>query len=320
MSLWDQLSLTSQKTSISQNHGIWNEMYNATVGSMFELSAIIQGRADSVKDNFRNDISSYKNFMYPFRGFVEFLSSYRYWGYAAIIGSCYIILFIMLTTLYATFLLPILSTWQIVLLGPIGLVISIMQMILQCNLWTVRGTKWFVLPVVKEDIFDTCLRRRNHGALLNTLKLRPFPVPPSYKKNDLEFWIYQIPIQVFLVLCSISRSFFIIVLSLVPIIGPTIAVVLLSPSRSYNYYNTWMTRLRMTYKMKCDSYYEKLGQHMAFGLSSGIFELFPLISIAGMCSNVIAAALLVEDEIKHDRVALSQAELAEIRLRSVPQD
>ncbi|AAS51894.1 ADL027Wp [Eremothecium gossypii ATCC 10895] len=316
MSLYDQRSLSSQRTSISQNHGFWNELYNATVGSLFELSTVVTARAGALRKNFWDDFTNYRNYLYPIRGFCEFLKWPRYWGFGLIVGFCYALLFIMLTALYFTFLLPILSAWQVVLLGPIGMVISIIQMVLQCNMWTVRGVKWFVLPVIKEDLFDTYLRRKGYGRLLNTLKQRSFPVVPTYRKNHLEFWIYQIPLQVFLFVCSVTLTIFIIALSMVPIIGPTFATILLSPRRSFNYYNTWMNQLRMTRQMKCDSYYEKLGQHMAFGLSCGFFELFPVLSIIGICSNVISTALVVEDEIDQRRIALDSAELASIATTS----
>ncbi|AET41634.1 uncharacterized protein Ecym_8361 [Eremothecium cymbalariae DBVPG len=314
MSLWNQRSFNSQKTSISQNHGISNELYNATIGSLFELSVIIGYRVEAVRKNFRKDICNVRSYVYPILGFGEFLKSYRYWGFAGIIGVCYMLLFLMLTTFYATFLLPILSAWQVVLLGPIGMVISIIQMVLQCNLWSVRGVKWFVLPVVREDIFDTYLRKKGYGRVLDVLKLRSVPVPPTYHKNHLEFWIYQIPIQIFLVTCSISNSIFIVAFSLIPIIGPTTAVILLSPKRSYNYYNTWMKQLRMTRKMKIDSYYEKLGHHMAFGLSCGLFELFPLLSVIGICSNVISTALYVENEIQTTLVNIDMSELENLQI------
>lgn len=229
---------------------------------------------------------------------------YRYWYYGLVIGICYLILFIALVWLYAAFLLPILASWQVVLLGPVGLVVAIAQMIIQCNTWAIRGIRKFVLPKFTADILELVLIRKGHGEALKALKMRQLPAYPELHLNHIEFWIHDVPFNTFSYIRWALVFLFITLISLIPIVGPFIANVLQIPDRAYSYYDVWMTRRRLSDKAKRDEYYSRLGQLWAFGLTAGLLELIPGFAALLMISNVIAIGVWAHDDIIFKRVQI----------------
>lgn len=206
--------------------------------------------------------------------------------------------------MYAAFLLPILAGWQILLLGPVGLAIAVLQMLLQCNAWTSRGVRNFVLPKFTNDIFELTLLRKGQIETLNSLKRRQLPACPELHLNNIEFWIHDVPFNTFSFLRWLFVFIFITLISLLPIVGPLAATILQTPDRAYGYYDVWMIRRRLSDKAKRDEYYSRLGQLWAFGLTAGLLELIPGFSALLMISNVIAVGVWANDDIKLKRVQL----------------
>lgn len=291
-------------TSIREHQSFSEELYNATVGFLYELSATLRWRVYTVRKNFFNDIRSLKGYTYPIAGLFEFFSWYKYWWYSLVLGCSYIFLFSILCTLYFIFLLPILSGMQIATLGPIGMILAMVQMFLQCNTWTVRGVKEFVLPTVVQDILELYLRKSGCGNKLDHLKMQQIPEVPELKAYQLEFWINYVPFEILTYKRWIVTNILLGLLSLIPIVGPILVNILDSPERAFDYYDMWMIRLRLGDKAKRDKFYEKLGQHFAFGLVAGFLEFFPLISVFGLCSNVLAIAISAKDELNSGEVKI----------------
>lgn len=215
---------------------------------------------------------------------------------------CYMILFIILIWIYATFLLPILAGWQIILLGPIGLFIAIVQMILQCNTWTLRGIKNFVLNIFTDDIFELTLLRKGQAESLKNFKMRQLPAGPELHLNHIEYWIHDVPFNTFSFLRWLFVFIALTLISLIPIIGPFTTNFLQTPDRAYGYYDVWMSRRRLSDKAKRDEYYSRLGQLWAFGLTAGLLELIPGFSALLMISNVIGVGIWAHEDIKFKRV------------------
>lgn len=190
------------------------------------------------------------------------------------------------------------------LFGPVGLVIAITQMVLQCNIWTLRGIRNFVFPIFNDDIFELTLLKKGQLKTLQILKMRQLPAGPELHLNHIEFWIHDVPFNTF----SFLRWGFVFIalalISLIPIVGPFTANLLQTPDRVYGYYDVWMRKRRLSDKAKRDEYYSRLGQLWAFGLISGLLELIPGFSAILMITNIIAIGIWAHDDIKHSRVQI----------------
>lgn len=234
----------------------------------------------------------------------EFATYYRFWYYSAVLAFIYACLYLLLLWLYFSFLFPIVLVSNVFLFGPAGLQIAIVQMTLQSNMWTVRWIKAFVFPIFQDDIFYLFLLRKGHSDTLRLLKMRQIPALPELHLNHIEYWIHDVPFNIF----SFSRwlvvNLVLVLVSLVPVIGPVASNILLTPDRAYSYYSVWMKRRRLSDKAKRDEYYSKLGQLWAYGLMSGFLELIPGFAAVGLTSNIIAIGVWAHDDIKYNRIEL----------------
>lgn len=195
-------------------------------------------------------------------------------------------------------ILPILLAWATVTMGPIGVIIVHIQWLLQSNAITVIVSKQLVMPTIMDDLFDSVLKvcGREEFLLRAKMVLSPQVLKKSWK--SLEFWINDLPLIILRQIYHWCTSLLLVLISLIPLLGPTIVNQLLSPKRGYFYSQRYLKQLKLSEKQRNDRFYEHFGQYTAFGMMSGVMEFIPFISIITMTSNVVAGALWAADDIK----------------------
>lgn len=86
-------------------------------------------------------------------------------------------------SLYVT-LVPLLVTWAILLLGPLGVILVHIQWILQTNVLTAFVCRTLVLTHITNQIFDISLVLQDQDEFLNEVKVLPKPQKPHRKIDE----------------------------------------------------------------------------------------------------------------------------------------
>ncbi|SCU80253.1 LAME_0B02212g1_1 [Lachancea meyersii CBS 8951] len=259
-------------------------------------------RAEYVRKNFLSDLFVDQTYVYPILGFFKFLVTPSFWLYSLVLAFCFACIFITVAALYYFFLVPILLTWAVTTLGPIGFVVVHVQWLLQSNAVAVALTNILIAPVFANSIFDAALAKMGHSEFLESAKKLPIASLKQVSWTSLEFWLVVLPGKIISLKLKVASRLFLSVLSLIPIIGPTIANQLLSPKRGFAYNRRLYDLKNLNGTQVKDKFYEHLGQYTAFGMMAGLLELIPVMSIVTVPSNIIAGALWASNELKKNRI------------------
>ncbi|SCU82038.1 LAFA_0C08702g1_1 [Lachancea sp. 'fantastica'] len=276
---------------------------NFITGEKFSSQLVnkFRRRAEYVGTNFLTDLFVDQTYFYPVMGFFKFLVTPSFWLYSLVLAFCFACIFATVAALYYLFLVPILLTWAVTTLGPIGFIIVHVQWLLQSNAIAVSLTNILISPVFANSIFDAALAKMGHSEFLENAKKLPVAPLKTVTWKSPEFWFVVVPSKIVSLKLRVLSSVFLSVLSLIPIIGPTVANQLLSPKRGFSY-NKRLYELRSLNSAQVkDKFYEHLGQYTAFGVMAGLLELIPVMSILTIPSNFIAGALWASDELKKNQ-------------------
>ncbi|CEP63994.1 uncharacterized protein LALA0_S09e07228g [Lachancea lanzarotensis] len=258
-------------------------------------------RAGYVGSNFLTDLFVDQTYFYPIMGFFKFLVTPSFWLYSLVLAFCFACIFVTVAALYYFFLVPILLAWAVTTLGPIGFIIVHVQWLLQSNAIAVSLTNILISPVFSNSIFDAALTKMGHSDFLESAKKVLIAPLKKLTWKSPEFWFVVVPSKIGSLKLKVFSSVFLSVISLIPIIGPTIANQLLSPKRGFSYNRRLFELKSLNGSQIKDKFYEHLGQYTAFGVMAGLLELIPVMSILTIPSNIIAGALWASDELKKNQ-------------------
>ncbi|SCU96482.1 LAMI_0F06700g1_1 [Lachancea mirantina] len=263
-----------------------------------KCSMKLRRRVGFVFRNFAYDLAVEETYKYPILGLFKFSISPSLWFYSVILAFSYFCIFVMVAALYYLFILPILLTWAVAAMGPIGFIIVHIQWLLQSNAIAVALTKILIFPVFFASLFDTVLFKLGNEQFLREAKYLPQITSKKISKTSPEFWFGVFPLKVISASFHFLVKVFFMVLSLIPIIGPTAVNQLMSPKRGYAYADRYFKLRKNTAEEKNDAFYEHLGKFTAFGMMAGALELVPLVSLITIPSNIVGGAMWVSDEIQ----------------------
>ncbi|CAI4050995.1 Rrt8p SKDI_15G1120 [Saccharomyces kudriavzevii IFO 1802] len=257
-------------------------------------------RYNLAKKNFIKEVFSSGAFIYPFLGFYEVLTNPVYWKHIFLFALCYAIIFITIAGLFYVALVPLLVTWAILLLGPLGVVLVHIQWILQTNVLTAFVCRTLVLTHITNQIFDISLVLQDQDEFLNEAKILPKPQRPHRKIDEPDavrnfntvkgHWVFKIPRLFFRFLFKMSNFTSLTLLSLIPIIGPILANQIMAPRRTFTYLQRYFLLKGFTKKQAKDFQYEHYASFICFGMSAGLLELVPFFTIVTISSNTVGAA------------------------------
>ena len=182
-----------------------------------------------------------------------------------------------------------------------GFIIVHVQWLLQSNALAITLTKILISPVFANNIFDATLANMGHTDFLERAKHLPAAPLKKHSWKTLEFWTVVLPSKIVSLKFSITTSVLLSVLSLIPIVGPTIVNQLKSPKRGFSYGSRYYTLKNLGGAQLKDKFYEHLGEYTGFGMMAGLLELIPVMSIITIPSNIIAGALWASNELKKDQ-------------------
>ncbi|SCU90921.1 LADA_0F07118g1_1 [Lachancea dasiensis] len=265
---------------------------------------VIQGklkrRLGYIRSNFIPELFADKAYIYPVMGFFKFLVTPSFWLYSFVLGFCFACIFVTVATLYYLFVLPVVLIWAVTTLGPIGFVIVHIQWLLQSNAVAITLTNILITPVFSNSIFDAVLERLGHSDFLDNAKR--LPVAPLRKMSwkSPQYWLVFLPGQIISFKLKIATTILLSAVSLIPIIGPTLVNQILSPKRGFSYSRRLYVLKNLNPTQLKDKFYEHLGQFTGFGITAGLLELIPIMSIITIPSNLIGGALWASNELKKD--------------------
>lgn len=209
-----------------------------------------------------------------------------------IFAGCYLTIFVTIGVLYYVILVPTILAWAIVTLGPLGAVIVHIQWLLQTNALTALVCRNIILTHINNQIFDITLYLYGQKDFLRRAKYIKVikKEDPQFNWTTPEFWIISVPawitglIRKLLILAMLAS------ISVIPLVGPTVANQLISGRRAFSYMGRYFTLKGISRAQAKDFEYQHLGLFLSFGMAAGLLEIIPLFSIITITSNTVGAA------------------------------
>lgn len=268
-------------------------------------------RYELLRKNFVKEIFNSRAFIYPFLGFYEVLTNPVYWKHILLFAVCYALIFVTIAGLFYVTLVPLLVTWAILLLGPLGVILVHIQWILQTNVLTAFVCRTLVLTHITNQIFDISLVLQDQDEFLNEVKVLPKPQKPHRKIDEPDAVrnfntikgsrIFKIPRLLFRMFFKVSNFTSLTLLSLIPIVGPILANQLMAPKRTFTYLQRYFLLKGFSKKQAKDFQYEHYASFICFGMSAGLLELIPFFTIVTISSNTVGAAKWCSSLLKGER-------------------
>ncbi|SCU84802.1 LANO_0C02432g1_1 [Lachancea nothofagi CBS 11611] len=288
------------KAGINQNS---QETTEAFAGTTFisVLADKFRRRFGFVRTGFLPGLFVDQTYVYPLLGFFKFLVTPSFWLYSLVLAFCFACIFVTVAALYYFFILPIILVWAVATLGPIGFVIVHIQWLLQSNALAITLTNILIAPVFANSIFDAVLAKLGHAEFLENAKKLPVTPSKVISWKSLDYWLIVLPGKIITLKIKIATTIFLSLLSLIPVIGPTLVNQLLSPKRGFSYSRRLYVLKNLSSGQIKDKFYEHLGQYTAFGMMAGLLELIPVMSIITIPSNLIAGALWASNELNKNQ-------------------
>lgn len=173
-------------------------------------------------------------------------------------------------------------------MGPMGIIIVHIQWLLLSNNLATRVCKNLISANLNDHIFKLTILVNDENLLLR--------VRQKAQCKNLRKVILNPTFQVYITGIDLLKTFIwrsvLFLISLIPIIGPFIANQLSSVKRSFNYTKFYFFNLKNLSPEQAIHYkYLHLTSFICFGMSAGLLEFLPLLSVLTMTSNIVGAAL-----------------------------
>lgn len=226
-----------------------------------------------------------------------------YWRQLCVFALSYTAIFTTIGAIYYIVIFPVLLTWAVMTLGPLGFILAHIQWLLQTNALTALICRKIILTYMSNQIFDTALYLHGQSDFLISTK---FITVPSNSDNQIhwsmtEFWTFIVPLWVLDSVRKILVAIILAGISLIPLIGPPVVNQLISSRRASSYMSRYFILKGSDPKEIKNYEYEHLGLFYSFGMAAGILEFLPVFSIITMTSNTVGAARWSIDIIKKKR-------------------
>lgn len=188
--------------------------------------------------------------------------------------------------LYVT-IVPLLLTGAIVFLGPLGIILVHMQWLLQTNALTNVIVKKIVINNMSSQVFKLALIL-NHVDYDANIRFKINNT--SVKTTNEMTWLNTLFRRTYMLVEQIINALFSSLLSFIPILGPLLVNQFSCRKRGHSYMIHFYRWQQISDKDAKFFETQHMGQFMGFGMSAGLLELLPIISIVTMISNTVGAA------------------------------
>lgn len=262
----------------------WNELkekgYLAAINRLNKRTAFISF-------NFWPQFFKDKPYLLPLYGIRDWFTYRKKYTWVTLgVIIPYLFSYFLLANLFWLTIAP----WYIVSLAfmfPMGTVIASMHTFLQAHVLTMLFTR---LLFTQKDLVTISLRTKNFTNI-KTISPKNYYVP-SWTKY---FWGYYLPktvlkygIMALLFLGQVSLSF-------IPVIGPFLFEMTLSPYISRIYFTRVLKLNGINNLERNEMFYTHLGVYTSFGLTAGLLEFIPILGSFFVTTNIIATTIWMID-------------------------
>ncbi|KAG0658864.1 hypothetical protein C6P45_002060 [Maudiozyma exigua] len=235
-------------------------------------------------------------FVYPLRGFLELLY-YPNNYLSTTVGTfiLYLISYIGITLLFWATLTPLYIGFFIIL-GPLGVLLAMVHTFLQSNLLTMMFIR---LSHISSKLTILCLNEYLSGNDLSTSETIPMtkyyvPIGCTY------FWVYYLPMKLLKYTMALLILIILLTISSMPIIGPVLFHLLVSPIITKIYLSKLLRLQKMDKEQRYNIFVTHFGCYTSFGMVASLIETIPIISGFAISTNTIGSTLLALETLSVD--------------------
>ncbi|XBW35002.1 hypothetical protein QEN19_000567 [Hanseniaspora menglaensis] len=312
----------------------WIEVYRTGI---FKFFVFYHQTFMNLVNNFPSDLINSRSYQYPILGIYEFVSNIRtYWKYVAPMIFLYSITTTIVGFYYLLLIFPITLGNLTMIFGVFGLIIAIIQAILEINAISLiiakllifdeymdlffknvlerHGQKEFLLEYKRQLLHQQILNQKNEAKRNNNpniikrwlKQITHFFLPFDLllmktiweKKNDKEYWSTDAFTDIAYFVYTVFKIIILVILSNVPIIGPLLVMLISSPMRSKGYMHFYFKICQYDETCIRKLIHKHYGQFFGFGVVSSFIEAIPYLSLFGAMTNQAGAALWAIDLIE----------------------
>lgn len=178
----------------------------------------------------------------------------------------------------------------VIVLGPIGLVILHIQWILITNFVANEVCSRLIIPNLNWQVWKLTLAFYDIEETPQ-LMMKEYENPNLKEESNDWWWIVK---GVYHVL-HFNKKFILIALSIVPILGPLTVNMIEARDRSIKCLRPFFKQMGWSKSQVKEFKLEKKPQLILFGLTSGILDSIPFVSILTNTSNLVGGSLWAVD-------------------------
>lgn len=252
-----------------------------TIGFIQKQFVVLKDRISCISCQIGRDFFKDNTYLYPIKGMIEIITQLSYFWNCVSVFIFYTILYCVLAFVYFMTIFPMYVSMCIVL-GPFGIVVSWVQMVLHVNTLT-------MMILRMSQVANPCLKvsltlNADENILEKKKKSTRYYVPIS----SFHFWINHVPLKTVEYIFGALYLTILLLISSFPVLGPPLFNVLISPFITRIYLSKYLRLKNLNNLQREERFYKKFGQYMSFGLVAGQLEVFPIISAFTYISNNVA--------------------------------
>lgn len=240
-------------------------------------------RSMNLINNFFHDLFTGTPYIYPFKGIIEVFKHKKQYS-PVVLGTLisYLTSFVVILTLYWGTVAPLYLAF-FAILGPFGVAIASVHSIFHVNMLTMLFMRisHFSNPLVRN-----CLTLNEY---VNTNNVDPVkyyvPVRTSY------FWTFHLPMKLMEYLLGIFALFLLLTVSCLPIIGPFLFHLAVSPFVGRIYFSKLYRIKGYSNIQRFENFLTHNGFYVSFGITAGLIESFPIVAGLALSTNSLATAV-----------------------------
>ncbi|CEP63992.1 uncharacterized protein LALA0_S09e07184g [Lachancea lanzarotensis] len=259
-----------------------------TLGFIQVRIKVVKERWGRVSTNFWNTLVRSGGYKYPFRGVSEMFRSSIYvyhWGRAF---AFYVALYLTVAFVYFITILPVYLA-LLAFCGPIGFAIAYLHFLLHSNMLTMLVVRFTQL---NNTLFDLTLTHNGKDVFVKRALDSPtLPIRYYIPMNTYYFWFNHLPWRLTVHFIQFIALLTLLLISLIPILGPITFNALISPFIARLYFSRFLRLKKLDNKRRDDEFYFNLGLYISFGFVAGQLEIIPFVSGLIYSSNSVGGGL-----------------------------
>ncbi|SCU80264.1 LAME_0B02256g1_1 [Lachancea meyersii CBS 8951] len=278
-----------------------------TVGFVEVKIRVVKERCGRMSTNFWHTLIHNGGYKYPFRGVSEMFRSRVYvyhWGRAF---ALYLVLYLTIAFVYFVTILPVYLA-LLAFCGPIGFAIAYLHFLLHSNMLTMMVMRFTQL---NNSLFDLTLTHNGKEVFVKTAIESPtLPIRYYIPMNTYYYWFNHLPWRFTVHMIQFTVLLTLMVISLIPILGPIFFNALISPYIARMYFSRFLRLKKLDNRRRDDEFYFNFGLYVSFGFMAGQLEILPFVSGLIYCSNSVGGGLCAITALDAEHAAAPDATAA----------